>query len=458
MKLTLPRWLKSQRHDSRLKELQHLPLFRSADDERDRQPYDQQTILQQSLAAWRSNPIARRIVGLTSQYVVGGGLRIQCEHTRSQRFLDAWWQHDLNQCALRVYEWCDELTRSGELFFLLSTDSAGMSYLRAVPAAQISAIDTAENDLQQEKCFYQNLTGAVLEVQSWSAYDPLEDQPQADGLFPTVMLHFAINRPVGAVRGESDLAPIIRWLNRYSAWLEDRARLNRYRNAFYFVVRSRFVSEGERAARQMTLNANPPTPGSILVTDESEQWEVIHPRLESNEAAADGLAIKKMIAAGAGLPLHFLAEPESSTRTTAEAAGGPTFRHFEQRQQFFCEMVRQMAQICLSRRAFYERGLRSNAKIQVLGADLSARDNASLAIATRAASRTFFELFDRSLIGESELLRMVYRFAGEVVDPQQVGGESSSSARRPLDIGTPRDGVDESVINPETGEERGLGN
>ncbi len=292
----------------------------------------------------------------------------------------------------------------------------------------------------------------MSDAQSWSAYDPFEDQPQSDGVFPTVMLHFAINRPVGAVRGESDLAPILRWLNRYSAWLEDRARLNRYRNAFYFVVRSRFVSESERASRQALLNANPPTPGSILVTDESEQWEVIHPRLESNEAAADGLAIKKMISAGAGLPLHFLAEPESSTRTTAEAAGGPTFRHFEQRQQFFCEMIRQLAQICLARRAHYERGLRTNASIQVLGADLSARDNASLAIATRAASRTFLELFDRSLIGESELLRMVYRFAGEVVDPQQVGSGSESANRRPLEVNNPRDGIDERVIDRETGE------
>ncbi len=51
------------------------------------------------------------------------------------------------------------------------------------------------------------------------------------------MLHYAINRPVGALRGESDLAPLLRWLSRYAAWLEDRARLNRFRTAFLYVVR-----------------------------------------------------------------------------------------------------------------------------------------------------------------------------------------------------------------------------
>ena len=37
---------------------------------------------QQALEAWRVNPLARRIVGLTSQYVVGGGISFNCAHTR----------------------------------------------------------------------------------------------------------------------------------------------------------------------------------------------------------------------------------------------------------------------------------------------------------------------------------------------------------------------------------------
>ncbi len=76
-----------------------------------------------------------------------------------------------------------------------------------------------------------------------------------------------------------------------------------------------------------------------------ETWSVIQPNLASQEAGEDGLAIKRMIAAGAGLPLHFLAEPESATRTTAESAGGPTFRHFEQRQRHFLWMLSDLARI-----------------------------------------------------------------------------------------------------------------
>ncbi len=434
----------------RLETIPALPFNLPPYELRDRLPYDQQTILQEALEAWRSNPLARRIVGLTSQYVVGGGVRITCNHPGSEQFLKNWWEHELNQCALRIYEWCDELTRSGELFFLLSTDAAGMTYVRAVPAAQITAIETAENDLQQELAYHQQLDG-LGEEHIWQAYDSRSDSPDQ-----AVMLHFAINRPPGAVRGESDLAPLLVWLNRYAVWLEDRARLNRYRNAFYFVVKSRFLSEAERAARQAVLNAVPPTPGSILVTDESEQWDVIHPRLESHEASTDGLSIKKMIAAGAGVPLHFLAEPESSTRSTAEAAGGPTFRHFEQRQLIFSEILRQLAVIAVRRRAILDRRVDPNASVQVQAADLSARDNAALAIATQAASRTFFDLFDRGLINREELLRMVYRFAGEVQSQESQDIDLDDPARQEISKSGGGQQHSSKVIDPEQAEPRGV--
>ena len=109
-----------------------------------------------------------------------------------------------------------------------------------------------------------------------------------------------INRPVGAQHGESDLAPLLKWLTRYSGWLEDRARLNRFRTTFLYAVTLKGSTAAERIRRQAELNLNPPSPGSLLVKDDSETWETLAPKLESSDANEDGLAIKKMIAAGGG--------------------------------------------------------------------------------------------------------------------------------------------------------------
>jgi hypothetical protein len=321
---------------------------------------------------------------------------------------------------VRVYEWCDELTRSGDLFVLISTDAAGMSYVRAVPAANIDRLDTAPNDVEQVLSITSKATSFTLEVFSWQSYDEKTDGPDRIGSFPPVMLHYAINRPVGGAWGESDLAPLLKWLSRYSAWLDDRARLNRFRNAFLYQVKANFTSEAERLARQNTLAANPPTPGSILVTDTNEEWSVIAPELNSADANTDGLALKKMIASGAGIPLHFLAEPESATRTTAEAAGGPTFRHFEQRQNYFCWLLGDILRVVINRRSLVDRHISKTAKVEVIGGDISARDNASLSVAANNVANVFVQLHDRGLIDNSELLRLVYRFAGEVIEEDQL--------------------------------------
>ncbi len=140
------------------------------------------------------------------------------------------------------------------------------------------------------------------------------------------------------------------------------------------------------------------------------------PKLESQDANEDGLALKKMIAAGSGLPLHFLAEPEGSNRSTAEFAGGPTYRHFEQRQEYFTWMISDLAKVVMRRRNMVNSRIQNEPSLQVTGADLRARDNAALSVAMSTASNALGALRDRAVIDDAEMLRMVYRFAGEVVD------------------------------------------
>ena len=383
--------------------------------DRDRYTYDRSEILEQSLEAWRTNPLARRIVELTSQYVVGGGLTINCKHAAASNFLTEFWNHRLNHMPIRVAELCDELTRTGNLFVLISTDASGMSYIRVLPATEIDQILSRPNDIEQPLGFKLKASLEDLDPKPILAYDPNTDQNDQP-----VLLHYAINRPAGAQWGEPDLAPLLKWLSRYSSWLEDRARLNRYRNAFVYVVSAKFTSEAQRKQRQTSLNANPPQPGSILVADENEKWSAIHPRLESGDAEKDGLALKKMIAAGAGMPLHFLAEPESATRTTAEAAGGPTYRHFEQRQEQFIWLIEDVLNVVLSRRARVDKRLSGKIIVSVTGADISSRDNSSLAQAAYYSITVLDDLRDRKLITNDEFLRMIYRFFGETVDADEM--------------------------------------
>ena len=423
----------------------------SGTSDRDRYAYDRDKVLSQALKAWRVNPIARRIVELTSQYVVGEGFVINCKDEKSAKFLQKFWSHRLNHMPVRVSEWCDELTRSGNLFILVSTDSAGMTYVRAIPASDIEKIDHLPNDVEQATSFQPKGKFDNLNPSAWPAYN--EDTDSYNGSFSTVMLHYSINRPVGAQWGESDLACSLKWLSRYANWLEDRARLNRFRTAFLYVVTGQYQSEADRISRQSHLNANPPSPGSILVCDEGETWSVISPRLESHEAGADGLALKKMIASGAGVPLHFLAEPESATRTTAEAAGGPTYRHFEERQCFFIYLLEDLFQVVLNRRSLVDRNVIKDAEFTVKGSDISSRDNVALALSASYIRAAAANLRDRGLIDDAEFIRLVYRFSNEAVDIEDILARGAAAPPPLIPVDDQSATGDLKVtVDPETGE------
>ena len=368
--------------------------------------------LSDSLSAWRDNPLARRIVALTTDYVVGDGLTVGSERPEVADFIRRLWDDPLNRLSLRLYAWCDELTRAGELFLVVATNPGnGLSYMRAVPAARIDQIESDPDDLEREVRYHELIPGSV-EGRWWPAA-----QATTPGAGPAepVMCHFAINRPVGAQRGESDLAPLLPWLRRYREWLEDRVRVNRLRNSFLWQVRLHHAAPADVERKRMQYR-QPPSPGSIIVSDENEEWQALTARLGGSDASNDGKALRLLIAAGAGLPLHFLSEGESATKATASEMGGPTLRHFRHRQLQFVEMLQQLVTLAAQRAISLGRLARppdGDLRLTSILPDLTREDNLQLAQAMREAAEALGLMYDRGWIDEATAIRLAFRFAGE---------------------------------------------
>ena len=49
-------------------------------------------------------------------------------------------------------------------------------------------------------------------------------------------------------------APMVDWLNWYSMWLEDRVRLNKYRNAYMYVINGNYADKAQKTARQREIS------------------------------------------------------------------------------------------------------------------------------------------------------------------------------------------------------------
>jgi hypothetical protein len=314
--------------------------------------------------------------------------------------------------ALRVDEWSDELSRSGELFPVLFTNPvSGHSLIRTVPACLIRAVDYDAEDYERERRYQESV--APGEREKWWVGT---GSAQAGQIETPLMLHYAVNRPTGSLRGESDLAPILPWLRRYNRWLEDRVRLNAAMRAFVWVVK---VPARLRSALEERYRT-PPEAGSVIIAEEgAESWEAVAPNLHAADAEKDGRAIRWMIVAGGpGTALLDLGEGEDSNLATGQAMAEQRRRFLRRRQSYLVWLLTDLTLRAYERYRLVNPGkARANAAdLQATTPDISPEDNQSLAAAAATLANSL-EAMAR-VIGQGPAfralaLRLFVKFTGE---------------------------------------------
>ncbi len=382
---------------------------------------------------WRRNPMARRLVSLVTSFVCGDGIALTADEPHLAEFLTAFWSHEQNHLALRQYELCDELTRSGELFVTLHMNPAdGMSYVRALPASSVDRVECAAGDYETELAYHEMVGPADPDYpggRRWLAAGhpdvdaPEEDGAQADRPKP-VCLHFAVNRPVGCVRGESDLASILPWLRRYSRWLEDRLRLSAGVHAFLWLVKV----PGALLPRRRAELSHAPESGTLLVIDrDNEQWEALAPNLHAADAAADGRALRWMIVAGGpGVGLVDMGEGEEANLATARAMAEQRSRFMRARQQHFGAMLAEIALTAYNRavRLGKVRGAVATLRdVHLSLPDISPSDNSDLGGGAAQIASALQSVAGQGVGGEAWrrlVVRTVLKFAGESIGEEEL--------------------------------------
>lgn len=400
----------------------------------DYDPARVQELYQDALAAWRKNPIAWRIVAITTDYVVGDHLRISSPQRELERFIQRFWYHPKNRMDLRLEAMCDELGRSGDLFVLLFRNPHdGMSYIRFVTKDCLLGIETAENDWESELAYHvRNPDSGSLQGQRWlSPAHP--EAPQAEA----VLLHYAVNRPLGALLGESDLTTLLPWLQRYSRMLEDRVRLHWALRAFLWMVTVPVNKVREKQEQYRT----PPEAGSIIVKDESETWQAVNPQVGSADAQHDLRAVRGMIDAGSGYPPHWRGEAADANLATATAMQAPTERHLLRRQQYFTFILQDILYHAYQRavesgqaRPLSGRGGQPGAYSElfsVVTPDISRSDNEALARAAQAIASGLASLQAQlprpSASLQQRAIELFMKFAGEPHSSEAIAQISAES-------------------------------
>jgi hypothetical protein len=395
----------------------------------------------QCYEAYNANPLAFAIIEITTSFVMGKGVTIAARDPAVQRVLHDFWHDPDNHMETRVYALCTELALYGEQFIRFFVNPYdGRVTIRQIDPSLIDQIETDPEDIEKPLRFHRRPIGPAATLPG-DATAPFPDEARRGDYTGQwfkageEVMQFTINKVSSAKRGKSDLATLLPWLRRYKDWLTDRVRINKYKGAFLWDVRLQGADRKTIERKKMEY-AYPPEPGSVIIHNEAESWSAVKPEINANEAAEDGRAIKLMIAVGAQLPEHYLADGNYSNRATATEMGLPTLLKFQRRQYVMRAMLRAILdRVLLEARKAGRLPENADTCYDIIFPEIEVADHATLASAVNMLVSALGTARAEGWISDETAMRLIFQFAGEEIDVHEEQARiHAQQARRSIPV------------------------
>lgn len=268
--------------------------------------------------AWERNPIANTAVGLTTLFSIGEGLQVTYRNKDVEELLENFRKNEENGIDEYEKAFCDALQVDGELFVRFFSQD-GMTVIVPLPPWEIDWI-------KSERGFYKRVE-QYHQIGTQTTGEPGDTQMVDEPIPADDILHVTINKLPYESRGRPELFRILPWLKAYKDWLEDRARQNKWRGSLLWWVKLIGGQPGQVAAKRSQYK-QPPPPGSLVVTNDKEEWSAVDNKVGAADVAEDGRQMKLMNAVGAKLPEYMLSDGENANLASATAQQLPALKKF----------------------------------------------------------------------------------------------------------------------------------
>lgn len=377
----------------------------------------------QVFEAYNANPLAYAIIEQTTSFVLGEGVIVSAANKKVQAVIDAFWYHPENRMDDRIYSLCMELALYGEQFIHFFVNKFdGTVIIRQIDPSLIDQIETDPEDIEKPLRYHRRPIGQVM---TSNAGDPppsivqMRPGEETQGCWFKAreeVVQIAINKVSNAKRGKSDLATLLPWLRRYKDWLTDRVRLNKYRTAFLWDVQLTGADKKTIDRKRMEYSA-PPEPGSVIIHNEAEKWTAVSANLNSQDAAADGRAIKLMVATGATLPEHWLSDGDNGNRATASEMSLPTLLKFKRRQRVMRFMLEQILdRVIEEAKRVGKIPKTANTAYTIDFPEIDSSEHGVLAHAVSMIMPALTTAKENGWISDETAMKLLFEFCGEEID------------------------------------------
>jgi hypothetical protein len=292
---------------------------------RETPPWTQEKSRIYSIAAYRSNPMARAIIDTYTSFCVGdSGVTYQVTNPQVRDVVDEFWTDPRNNLAsIQDLMLRDQMIMGETLLELLIGQASG--------AVRFSPIDTtavADVTLMNGNPLWPHKVWCKVAGEPRGLTVAAVDD--ATGLRSGECMWWTPNKTLLTdQRSMPFLAPILDWLDSYDTVLSnliDRTALARY------LVWDVTVEGGQTDVDTFVQNrggTHVPRSGSVEVHNQAVKWEAKNVQTGAYEDTTAAKSVLTQVAGGSGLAKHWLAEPDQTNRATSMTMAEPVRRRVQ---------------------------------------------------------------------------------------------------------------------------------
>lgn len=388
---------------------------------RDLSPMNQSRMQKLAAHQWESNRIANRLIELPTAFLLGEGVSYQVDDPEAQGWLDDFWRDPINRMDLNLEKHVRELSIFGELCLPVFVNKiTGRARLGKVDPASIDKIITDPDNVSVA-------IGVVVRRSSGSrkVYRVIYNGDEADlfgegarklraGMTAGECFFYRINDLSNGRRGRSDLLSAIDFNDAYEQLIFGEVEGAVAKRMVVWDVTVKNATEEEIKEKARTIS--PPTPNSVRVHNDAEEWEAVTPDLKSSDADITARMVRNHILGGATVPEHWFGGGGDVNLATASSMGEPTYKVFSQRQRLLKAILEDIARFVLSQRleaiGLIELAAEEAWQPVAVFPELTARDVTKYATALQQVTVSASQAVNAGVMSEDTAVRLISLIAG----------------------------------------------
>lgn len=345
-------------------------------------------ILETVWTLWQSSPVAKRVLTLKRDYIIGHNAKPQTKNEDLKAILDDFWRRNKlgptdkkSRGGRRAGEFTLQLFLLGEQCFpvFVRTSDGRVSLGYIDPKEVNSVINHPENSMEQWAVALKPDTGTanvrcyriirededyVIEKNGQRQVRPARypgklvthEQVELQPWELEMLKEYGLTQYTGSCffekvnslsnqsRGVSDLTQVADWIDQADETLFALAEREQFAGYFAFDVTLTGADDTAVAARSKSIRANPPKRGSVNVHNDSEVWQMWAPDLKQAGSISTFIALLTLIMGGVGFPLAWYGYGDDTNRSTLERQADPTEKTLEHDQEIVTGLFMTMLQ------------------------------------------------------------------------------------------------------------------